>query len=258
MLRDLQQLTDAPPYGATAIEGLLTAEAMLQESLKYVPYCAEHRNVWSPHFTRVILEAASQVDSIWKATAGSSQKLTLKDHYDRYGHMVGKQHVIFFGANEPVTVTPFSQWSEERFSAPPWWDAYNKLKHDRFANQTDGTLDHAVHAVGALLLAIIYSGSCDLALISRELLDPSSSNPWAFTQSGLLRDITFDCRAKIETQLYAHPLGIFGVDDCNLSVYWQSRSNRFNAWWALNGKQYSSAYRKVDEESSDSDSTTSP
>jgi hypothetical protein len=238
MLRDLQQLTDAPAYGVTAIQGLLTAESMLQESLRFVPYCDEHRTVWSAHFTRVILDAASQVDSVWKATAGSSDKLTLKNHYATFGTLVAKQRVVFFGADKPITIAPFQVWGQGGFASPLWWDAYNKLKHDRFANQTEATLDHAVNAVGALLLAILYSGSCDLALISAGLLDPSSSNPWAFTPTGLLRDITFDCWAKIETQLFAHPLGVFGAGDCNLSPHWPSRSTRFNIWWALNAKHF--------------------
>ena len=45
-------------------------------------------------------------------------------------------------------------------------------------------------------------------------------------------------RAKLETKLFAHPLGIFGVDGCNLSNYWMSGSARFNIWWALNAKNY--------------------
>jgi len=244
MLRDMHQLRDAPPFGITAVEGLLTTEAMLQEAVRYVPFCDEHRSVWSSHFARVILEAASQVDSVWKATAKivdpTTDRLTLKDHFDRFGTLVARQGAVFFCGTSPCIIRPFSVWHKSNFSPPAWWDAYNKLKHDRFANQTEATLDHAVNTVAALLLAIIYSGSCDLALISASLLDPSSSNPWAFTKTGLLRDVTFECRAKLETKMFAHPLGIFGVDNCNLSGYWMSASTRFNIWWALNEDQFRS------------------
>jgi hypothetical protein len=250
MLRDIHQLRDAPGFGVTAIEGLLTVETALQEALRFVPFCDEHRTVWSSHFTRIILDAASQVDSVWKATAKiidsatSSDRLTLKDHYDRFGGQVARQNVVFFGGESPCIIRPFSDWRNSAFSSPAWWDAYNKLKHDRFANQTQATLEHAVNAVGALLLAIIYSGSCDLALISAMLLDPSSKNPWAFTETGLLRDVTFQCMAKLETKLFAHPLGICGVDDCNLSNWWMSASPRFNIWWTLNADQFTRPNKK--------------
>jgi len=68
-LRNLEQLQNAPLWAATAVEGLLTAESKLAEALRFVPYCDQHRDVWSSHFAEVILEAGSQVDSVWKATA---------------------------------------------------------------------------------------------------------------------------------------------------------------------------------------------
>ena len=89
-----------------------------------------------------------------------------------------------------------------------------------------------------LLLAIIYSGSCDLALISAKMLDSSNYNPWAFTTTGLLRDVPADCKSKIETELFAHPLGVFGRKNCNMSSWWHSASPRFNIWWALNAEKY--------------------
>lgn len=244
LLRDIHQLRDAPAFGVTAIEGLLTAENMLYEALRYVPYCNDHLAVWSSHFTQIILDAASQVDSVWKATAKivapstATEKSSLNKHYKRFGSLVAKQLVVFFGGESPCTIHPFQQWQIPPFSSPPWWDAYNKLKHDRFSNQREATLEHAINAVAALFLAIVYSGTCDLALISGNLVDPSQRNPWAFTSTGLLRDVTFHCQAKIEAKLFAHPLGIFGVENCNLSSNWRSASIRFNIWWAINCVNY--------------------
>ena len=242
-LRDIHQLRDAPAFSVSAIEGLSTVEGMLQEALRYVPYCIEHHDVWSSHFTTIILEAASQADSIWKATAkidtpdSASDKLTLKDHFDRYGHLVSKQHVVFFGGPQPRIISPFTAW-DGPFIAPGWWDAYNSLKHDRYSNQKEATLRDAINAVAALLLTLIYSGKCDLALMSAGLLRESSHNPWAHTETGLLRDVTFDCRCLLETKLFAHPLGVFGTAECNLSGYWDEGSLRYQVWWAQNSHQF--------------------
>ncbi|MCX7424660.1 MAG: hypothetical protein NTW96_03380 [Planctomycetia bacterium] len=236
MLRDLQQLSDAPPFGVTAVEGFLTVEGLLQEALRYVPYCDEHRNVWSSHFARIILDAASQVDSIWKATAKiddparSGDRLTIKSHFDRFGPLVAGQEVIFFSGVSP-RIGPFGEWRHSDFAPPRWWKAYNRLKHDRLSNQKDATLDHAVNAVGALLLAVTYSGSCDVALINAGLLDASAKYVWNSRETRHLRDVTSDCAAKLETGLFAHPLGVFGVDNCRLPGYWMSASPRFNVWW---------------------------
>jgi len=244
--RDIHQLRDAPPFGVIAVDGLVNAEAALQDALRYVPYCDEHRDVWSPAFTRIILDSASQVDSVWKATtklqdpATASDRLTIRDHFERFGSLVARQHAVFFGGATPCTLSPFQGW-QNGFTSPGWWNAYNALKHDRFSHHTEAKLIHAVEAVAALLLATLYSGTCDVALISAMLLDPSNCNPWAFTDTGLIRDIKFECHAKVETKLFAHPVGVFGVDNCNLSDYWMSGSTRFNIWWALNGRNYTRA-----------------
>jgi len=154
--------------------------------------------------------------------------------------LLANQQAVFFGGANPSAVSPFQSW-QNGYSRLGWWQAYNELKHDRFSHQKQGTLEHAVNALAALFLTIIHSGTCDVALISAMLLDPSSSNPWAFTETGLLRDVKCECRAKLETKLYAHPLGIFGLDNCNLSNHWMSGSARFNIWWALNAKNYTSS-----------------
>jgi hypothetical protein len=242
MLRDFHQLRDAPKFGVTAIEGFLTVEAALHEALRFVPYCDEHRRVWSAQFTSIILDGCAQVDSLWTSTmrnsSSSKSKFILKDHYNQFGSRVASQGLVFIGGPSPCIISPFADWTGTNFRSPAWWLANNKLKHDRFANQAEGTLENAVNSVGSLLLAIVYSGQCDVALISGQLLLPSSHNPWANTDTGLLRDVSPTCMALIETKLFAHPLGVFSSESCEQSNWWESPSPRFNMWWALNAEQF--------------------
>lgn len=250
--RDIDQLRNAPAFGVTAIEGLLSVESMLHEAIRFVPYCEEHKQVWSPHFAQIILEAASQVDSIWKSTTKidyptAAKKVDIEFYLAKFGSLVARQRVVFFAGVMPCTIWPFECWVNPKpkaskvSNAPNWWQAYNDIKHDRFANQDKATLEHAVNAIAALFLSILYSGKCDMAIIATSLLEPTNYNPWAFTPTGELRDITFDCRAHLETTLFAHPIGIFGVDNCNLSGYWPGGSARFNIWWALNYEKFTKA-----------------
>ena len=41
------------------------AEDMLQDVLRYVPYCLEHKSVWSPKLVTILHEVCSQLDSLW-------------------------------------------------------------------------------------------------------------------------------------------------------------------------------------------------
>jgi hypothetical protein len=241
MMHSIHQLRNAPHFGRAAVEGLLVAEEMLSDALRFVPFAKEHRKVWSAPFATIILESASQLDSLWCSSstldgiAPAGKNFQITDHFKNYGPLVAKQGVVFFGGSSPRVIRPFSIWENATFKSTSWWNAYNKLKHDRFANQELATLRHAVRSVAALLLAVIYCGKCDTAIVSNSLLDTSDYNPRACTTTGLIRDISFEYWSKIETQLFAHPVGIFGADTCNLSGNWRSnRSPRFWTWWALN------------------------
>ncbi len=233
-IRDIAQLRDAPAYGVTAVQSFLAVESALVSVLRHIPYCDAHKAVWSPALAQIILEAASQVDSIWKAVTaagGNNDRLTITNHFEAFGKLVAKQRVVFFGGISPIDICPFDGWESPGYTPLRWWTAYTQLKHDRFSNQSDATLESALDATAALLLAIIYSGACDLAFIAATLLDTDGHNPWAYTNTGLIRDIKFECRAKIETATFAHPLGIFQAADCNLSNYWYCKSQRFAIWW---------------------------
>jgi hypothetical protein len=52
--RDIHQLWDDPAFGVIAVDGLINAEAALQDALRYVPYCDDHRDAWSPAFNRFL------------------------------------------------------------------------------------------------------------------------------------------------------------------------------------------------------------
>ena len=134
-------------------------------------------------------------------------------------------------------VAPFACWAKS-FESPPWWIAYNSLKHDRFTHQSNGTLETAINCIAALILAIVYCGCCDWAIVSSDMLDAIEKNPWGHTTSDLLRDIKVDSYAKIETKLFAHPVGLFAFEHANLSNYWPARTPRYSNWWALNAHTF--------------------
>lgn len=210
-------------------------EEWLQDASKFVPYCPDHRNVWSHHFAGIILEAASQVDSVFKATAKleaptiQHARLTILDYHRLFGRSTRHQTVVFFGDIEPTVFHPFRSWKQGSKS-PAWWIAYNKLKHDRFANQPVATFENALNSVAALLVAIVYSGKCDHALICANLVSPGEA--LAKTSTGILRDAEAINCVKIESKLFAHPIGVALSNPRRLFYDWQSDSARFNFWWA--------------------------
>ena len=52
--------------GETVIPSFTQVEAMFQDVLGRIPYVPEHENVWSPSLATILLEACSQLDSLWR------------------------------------------------------------------------------------------------------------------------------------------------------------------------------------------------
>ncbi len=46
--------------------------------------------------------------------------------------------------------TPFLSWNSK--DSPDWWKAYNHIKHDRFQNKKEATLNVTINALSALFI----------------------------------------------------------------------------------------------------------
>lgn len=157
----------------SVLAGLTTLEKQLSDFLAQIPFVPEHDNVWSPSLASHILEAGSQLDSFWKASAPKhTGPLDIRDHFVNFGSHVA-QHWIVVWADEPREITPFAAWNasgpwtQSEYRPTAWWQAYNSLKHDRWANIKQATLSNALNIAAGLFLAIARSAVCLDSLVAR-------------------------------------------------------------------------------------------
>jgi len=68
--------------GNSVLSWYVEAEDMLQDVLRYVPYCSEHKSVWSPKLVTILHEVCSQLDSLWFYQAKKLWKLPSMDAQD--------------------------------------------------------------------------------------------------------------------------------------------------------------------------------
>jgi hypothetical protein len=54
-----------------------------------------------------------------------------------------------------IELIPWSAWSKHK-GIPIWWNAYNKIKHQRNAEYHHANLQNALNAVGGLLIMVLY------------------------------------------------------------------------------------------------------
>lgn len=237
----------------TAVTSFLSCEDALSDVLRVVPWCDDHKSVWSPKLTTVIMEACSQLDSLWGDAAWTSpyvrkekkqhrKQLRMEDYF-RYSAKnsltpLGERWVVFWGA-EPVQIHPFESWAQATsYQEMKWWNAYNKLKHERLANQEMGTLETAVNATAGLFLAILACEGCRYAVEAAGWLsagDSVSHNPKA--SLGEDSPSTKDGYVLAETGLFSYPVGWCKAEVKKTDEWAGHGSFRFKHWFREYGTE---------------------
>ena len=149
--------------GETVISSFSQLELMLNDVLRHIPYVPEHENVWSPSLITILLEACSQLDSLWKnevtntPTAirpSAGQNLNITHYFQNFGQRLAPEWAVLW-AEEGRRLEPFAAWHNQTYVPLDWWVAYNAVKHDRLANRTKATMRHAAQALAALFINIV-------------------------------------------------------------------------------------------------------
>ena len=232
--------------GRTVVETFTATEQMLEEVLSVVPFCRKHEDVWSHRLATVLLEAGSQIDSLWRFEAeeenrpkrtgrgGRPVEWDIRDFFSFFAQDLAPKWVVFFGGERPLETAPFKAWqgvsgySQADYQSLDWWQAYTKLKHDRFANQTLATLSASVAALAGLFLAIARCGYCD-----EYMMQANWVTCYAFHHADDDKIDSFPAQnqAAIESRLFSYPLGLWrGIAN---PYPWMNRnaSERLRLWF---------------------------
>jgi hypothetical protein len=136
------------------------------EYLRYVPLAKEHYNVWSLHLGDHLLKTCSLIDSFFKRAIFCPQLNEIAE-IEKYRELenknsnIGTHREIFnplyklskqkmYDLRTFESLVPFSKWDLNQ--SPDWWNAYNDIKHDRFANKKEATLKVTLEALSALFI----------------------------------------------------------------------------------------------------------
>jgi hypothetical protein len=113
------------------------------------------------HLVReLLLLACNEVESSWAAVLRENQYPATRngwnttDYVKLLGPMVLDAYKLSLRSyTDFPDFAPFESWnSSTPTKSLPWYDAYNKTKHDRESNLRYATLENAVHAVGAAVV----------------------------------------------------------------------------------------------------------
>lgn len=136
----------------------LTVEAELLACTRYVEFSCDNYSCYSNEFSKIIVLAASEVDSIFQEIcehlSPASKYNNIANFYpvitNKFPHISECEVSI---ARYQLNIQPWKNWTSSQ--RPDWWSkGYNKLKHERSANFKNATLLFALNAVGAQFLAL--------------------------------------------------------------------------------------------------------
>ncbi len=222
------------PFPAqTVINSFLFVEELLKECLSFIPY-PEQAQTWSPRLATVILEACTQLDSLWHSmavevgSATADQWTTMKDYVTWHAGFLAPRWIVFFGGNQPCLLLPFQSWRSTPPATPAWWDAYNDLKHDRWINRSKATAKNAVNAVGALCIVLVTCDLCTEAVYDSEWLTLGMA-PSALEG---LSHIQHYMDGVAETGLFAYPYDYHDREIMQNQFWASEASSRFMRWFS--------------------------
>lgn len=136
----------------------LAVEAELVSCARYVEFSKENFGCYSNEFSKLIVLAASEVDSIWHELCKYLSPLSKAKKITGYYAVLLEQYPLLTQCEVAIpryqlTFCPWKGWTEDQ--RPDWWSkSYNKLKHERHANFSSATLEATLNAVGAQFLAL--------------------------------------------------------------------------------------------------------
>lgn len=147
------------------IVNFLQLEQQLLEFSDYVPFTSESHKIVSPKFAPIILEACSLIESIFKRNLNDNRRLTFLSYAAELDPMLDlSAATTLLLAPTLDFLKPFHDWT----SKPPfWWDAYNKIKHDRFQHYDSASYLTTVNTLAALHQVIARSTDIFLECIAR-------------------------------------------------------------------------------------------
>jgi len=231
--------TESPLPAKFVVASFIETEKMLVEVLDVIPYCEKHLKVWSPRFATILLEACSQLDSLWKflldPDPASENDLTMKHYAHHFSDLLSEVWTVFFGSEEPQVLHPFSDWKEAKCTegtdtkSLKWWNAYNKVKHDRLHERTTATLEQAVLALCGLFVAIVNSDDCRNAIEEAEWV--TGRGYWDI-EPYLGRDtfVKGGTCVSISSRLFSYAVGA-GQDPVENLGWWNPSVADRLRWW---------------------------
>jgi len=157
---------------------------------RYVALEKENGGAYSEKIAQLLLLIGSTVDSIFyeiRTSPSLAEQKGISDLLKNSEPTIGDYKKVYepiyqlstvevlghHGLTRYGTIKPFDPFLPHL--SPPWWNAYNDIKHEFYQNWRKGTLDNLVHALGALFTLNVLHKDAQYYLLQRNVIVNVSS-----------------------------------------------------------------------------------
>lgn len=134
----------------------------LYELFNYIEPSNANLNTYSHRIYELLLRTSTEFEANCKAILLSNGYQTTGNlnipHYFKITQFakLSEYEVTFGRWNNNRVFKPFASWNSGTYSPLPWYQAYNNVKHNRYANFNQANLEHLMNAIAGLL-CILYA-----------------------------------------------------------------------------------------------------
>lgn len=131
-----------------------------EQATRYVDFSTSNYGTFSVEFARLLLDAGSEVENvaklIWRrddpAGFAAVRRPTIREWLPVLHQRFPDLQSCCIRVFQEVIDPPWSYGLAAGSQKPGWWDAYNRVKHDRYASFKEANLGNVVNAIGGLFL----------------------------------------------------------------------------------------------------------
>lgn len=139
-------------------------ESSFEVIISHIPLTKNHFDVWSLKIGDLLIVLGSVVDSFFKLSLNDSEfddidgvkeiregkHHTIKEYrelFEKYYELSKKKIYI---RSMDIFIYPFKDWTSK--DSPFWWNGYQQIKHNRFINKEQATLENLLYGMAGLFL----------------------------------------------------------------------------------------------------------
>lgn len=149
----------------------IALETDFAATTRYVELSADNFDTYSVEFTKLLLAIGSEVDVVCQDVCKAIEPGSNYEKISQYRDCISVRNTVY---NAKVTIPhyglefqPWKEWHGD--TNPPWWRAYQDVKHYRSTHYKFGNLGNCATALAGLFAMVLY---CHKAENSQDIVDP--------------------------------------------------------------------------------------